>query len=444
MGKGQASEAAVAERSADGERELKQRKLVGYQNFVRNNPMSDKFEVHRFHHIEVWCGDATNAARRFSHALGMPMIRKSDQSTGNSVYSSYTLLSGELCFLFTSPYSSKCIVEDHAPPLPDYSIDKHWDFVKTHGLAVRAVGLSVSDAAAAYETSVANGGRGVLPPTRIADTATGTTQLVSEVELYGDVVLRFVSGEYKGVGLAGYEDVAVPEGFKTYGLKRLDHAVGNVPDLMKQVAYMEAVTGFHEFAEFTAADVGTVDSGLNSMVMANNNEFVLMPINEPTFGTKRKSQIQTYLEQNEGAGLQHLALMTDDILATMREMRAAGVTAGFDFMPRPSPEYYANLPAKIGDALNAEQYKEVEAQGLLADKDDQGVLLQIFTKPVGDRPTLFLEIIQRIGCMRPVEPAPVAATEPKIEQSAGCGGFGKGNFSELFKSIEEYEKTLDV
>jgi 4-hydroxyphenylpyruvate dioxygenase len=125
------------------------------------------------------------------------MIRKSDQSTGNSVYSSYTLLSGELCFLFTSPYSSKCIVEDHAPPLPDYSIDKHWDFVKTHGLAVRAVGLSVSDAAAAYETSVANGGRGVLPPTRIADTATGTTQLVSEVELYGDVVLRFVSGEYK-------------------------------------------------------------------------------------------------------------------------------------------------------------------------------------------------------------------------------------------------------
>merc|ERR1712093_913843 len=160
--------------------------------------------------------------------------------------------------------------------------------------------------------------------------------------------------------------------------------------------------------------------GLNSMVMASNNEMVLLPFNEPTFGTKRKSQIQTYLEQNDGEGLQHLALKTDDI---------------FDTMPPASPAYYKNLPDKIGDALTPDQYKELEELGLLADKDDQGVLLQIFTKPCSDRPTFFIEIIQRIGCMTKNQ-------KGEEEQTGGCGGFGKGNFSELFKSIEDYEKTL--
>jgi 4-hydroxyphenylpyruvate dioxygenase len=175
------------------------------------------------------------------------------------------------------------------------------------------------------------------------------------------------------------------------------------------------------------------------MVLANNNEYVLLPVNEPTFGTKRKSQIQTYLEQNNGPGLQHLALKTDDIFATVREMRKySHLRGGFDFQAPASDDYYKQLKAKIGDALNDEQYALVEELGLLVDKDDQGVLIQVFTKPVGDRPTLFLEIIQRIGCMRR------KADSESFEQAAGCGGFGKGNFSELFKSIEAYEATLQI
>jgi 4-hydroxyphenylpyruvate dioxygenase len=155
------------------------------------------------------------------------------------------------------------------------------------------------------------------------------------------------------------------------------------------------------------------------MVMASNNEAVLMPINEPTFGTRRKSQIQNYLEHNNGAGVQHLALKTDDIFYTMRELRKRSLVGGFEFMPAPGHEYYARIPQRFGEGvLSAEQIRELEELGLLADKDDQGVLLQVFTKPVGDRPTIFIEIIQRIGCDKDEHGA-------HKEQAAGCGGFGK-------------------
>jgi len=263
--------------------------------------------------------------------------------------------------------------------------------------------------------------------------------VVSEVLLYGDVVLRYVSGEMKGPFLPGYELVSGRP--ISYGLERLDHAVGNVPQLLPVANYIMRFTGFHEFAEFTAEDIGTVDSGLNSMVFASNNEMVLLPVNEPTFGTPRKSQIQTYLEQNEGSGLQHLALKTDDIVSTLRKMRELSEVGGMEFMPRPSSDYYAKLPGKIGDALSPEQYKNIEELGILADKDDQGVLLQIFTKPISDRTTIFLEIIQRVGCLSELQDEHQVT---RVVQAGGCGGFGKGNFSELFKSIEEYEKTLAI
>ncbi|KAG2483092.1 hypothetical protein HYH03_018030 [Edaphochlamys debaryana] len=417
-------------------------RLVGYNNFVRQNPMSDRFTVHKFHHIDFWCADATNTFKRFQHGLGMSLVAKSDQSTNNTLYASYVLKSNDLVFSFTAPYSKKAAALSEGTPLRDYSLDQAYDFVNTHGLAVRSVGILVDCAKAAYEASVAHGGKGVRPPTELKDAATGTSQTVSEVSLYGDVVLRFVSGDFKGPYLAGYE--ALPEiAAQSFGIRRVDHAVGNTHDLIKAVEYVIGFTGFHEFAEFVAEDVGTVDSGLNSMVLASNNEAVLLPINEPTFGTPRKSQIQTYLEQNEGPGLQHLALMTDDIFHTLREMRKRSDVGGFEFMPKPSDKYYRNLPKKIGDVLTPEQYKECEELGILVDKDDQGVLLQIFTKPLGDRPTIFIEIIQRVGCMREVrEPATNAVVG--TEQAAGCGGFGKGNFSELFKSIEDYERTLNV
>ncbi|KAF3776358.1 4-hydroxyphenylpyruvate dioxygenase [Nymphaea thermarum] len=410
----------------------KEFKLVGFKNFVRTNPRSDRFAVKRFHHVEFWCGDTSTTAARFSWGLGMSPIARSDLSTGNPFFASTVLRSGDLVFAFTAPYSPTISADAASPcPLPSFSAAAANHFLASHGLGVRAVGLLVDDAAHAYATSVAAGARPASPPADIG----GAT--VSEVELYGDVVLRFVSTEpdFTGPFLPGYEAFE-PEVRLDYGLNRLDHAVGNVPNLVEAVRYVAGFTGFHEFAEFTAEDVGTAESGLNSMVLANNEETVLLPMNEPVFGTKRRSQIQTYLEHNEGAGLQHLAIGSANIFRTLREMRKRSFIGGFEFMPPAPPTYYRNLKNRIGDVLSDQEIQECEELGILVDRDDQGVLLQIFTKPIGDRPTIFLEIIQRVGCMMKDE-------QGKEYQKGGCGGFGKGNFSELFKSIEEYEKTLE-
>merc|ERR1712176_771197 len=227
---------------------------------------------------------------------------------------------------------------------------------------------------------------------------------------------------------------------ESYGIDRIDHAVGNVHNLQEAYSRIMGFTGFHEFAEFTSDDVGTVDSGLNSVVLASDSEEVLLPINEPTNG-RRKSQIQTYLEQNEGPGLQHLALKTRDIFETVRKMRQSqNELLGFELMKRPSDKYYRELPDRLGHQLSLKQYQELEELGILADSDEEGILLQLFTKPVGDRPTFFFEIIQRIGCIISHEED---GRDTTMERP-GCGGFGQGNFRELFKSIEEHEKTLKV
>ncbi|KAL2493705.1 phytoene desaturation 1 [Forsythia ovata] len=413
-------------------------KLVGYNNFVRANPRSDLFSVKRFHHVEFWCGDATNTAKRFSWGLGMPLVAKSDLSTGNSVHASYLLRSGHLQFLFTAPYLSSISAPSSAS-IPSFSASDHRSFTSSHGLAVRAIGIEVQDAFSAFSTAVSCGAKPISPPFVLGNNEAA----LAEVHLYGDVVLRLVSYSNSvetgpDYFLPGFEPVDHESSYREldYGIRRLDHAVGNVPELGPFVEYIKMFTGFHQFAEFTAEDVGTADSGLNSVVLANNDETVLLPLNEPVHGTKRKSQIQTYLEHNEGAGVQHLALVSEDILRTLREMRKRSGVGGFEFMPSPPPTYYKNLKSRAGDILTDEQIKECEELGILVDRDDQGTLLQIFTKPVGDRPTIFIEIIQRIGCMLKDE-------DGNTYQKGGCGGFGKGNFSELFKSIEEFEKMLE-
>jgi len=275
---------------------------------------------------------------------------------------------------------------------------------------------------------------------------------IAEVELYGDVVLRYISfttsaNDESLPFLPHLSPYSSNSKRNTYGIKRIDHAVGNVPDLLQTQSYISKFTGFHEFAEFTAEDVGTIESGLNSVVLASDSEFVLLPINEPTEG-KRKSQIQTFLEQNEGPGLQHLALKTDDIFETIKKMRYAEENfGGFEFMRRPSDEYFRDLPQTLGDQLTPDQYSLCEELGILADADEEGVLLQIFTKPIGDRPTFFIEIIQRIGCMLHDNVSENDDNDNINDyklQKPGCGGFGRGNFKELFKAIEEHEKTLKV
>lgn len=364
----------------------------------------------------------------------MREVGRSDLSTGNKHYASYVLRSNDLRFVFTAPYNNSDL-EGSRPPHPGYSQEKSHQFVMNHGLAVRAVGIIVEDAAQAFDLSVKNGAVAVLAPHTLVDRKSGASLIISEIQLFGDSVIRWVSGDFRGPFLPNYEETEAPD--LNFGIIRLDHVVSNVPKLFPAIDYLITAIGFHEFSEFTAADVGTVDSGLNSMVLANNSEFVLMPINEPTFGTKRKSQIQSYLEHNNGAGVQHLALMSENIFATMREMKKRSYVGGFEFMPAPGREYYERIPDRIGkDVLSIEQLAELESLGLLADKDDQGVLLQVFTKPLGDRPTIFIEIIQRIGC-------DVGPSGEHKEQTGGCGGFGKGNFSELFKSIEEFEKIQE-
>lgn len=368
-------------------------KLVGFENFVRVNPRSDRFRVVRFHHVEFWCTDATNASCRFSWGLGMPLVAKSDLSTGNPVHASYLCRSGDLCFLFTAPYSPSISASEPASvaSIPTFSHHACREFAFTHGLGVRAVAVEVEDAEVAFATSVAHGGKPVSRPVALDGRA-----VLAEVHLYGDVVLRYISYKNRDQApdpsrpdswfLPGFEPVNGSSAYPVdYGIRRLDHAVGNVPELGPALSYVKQFTGFHEFAEFTTEDVGTSDSGLNSVVLANNDETVLLPLNEPVFGTKRKSQIQTYLEHNEGPGVQHLALMTGDIFHTLREMRRRSSVGGFEFMPSPPPTYYKNLKNRAGDVLSDEQIKECEELGILVDRDDQGTLLQIFTKPVGDR-----------------------------------------------------------
>lgn len=420
-------------------------RLKGFEDFVRTNPMTDKFGVRHFHHVEIYCGDATNTCKRFCHGLGMNVIGKSDLSTGNTEHASYCASSGDVKMLFTAPAAAlgdngvpeniRAMInydEDKdgtraSSPFPHFQTLDRQNFFQKHGTGVGAVALEVNDVKEAYEVLMANGASFVLEPSVVDDKYGQGSVIIAEVKLYGDVVLRLINVDnFDGAFLPNFEDVASSGG--AYGISRFDHIVGNVWELSSVQTQLMEMTGFHTFAEFVAEDVGTVDSGLNSVVLASNNEKVLLPLNEPTFGTSKKSQIQTYLEQNNGAGVQHMALFTTDIFETMRKMRTASNSGGFEFMPAQPPAYYKNLPSRIGeDALTSEQMRQVEELGLLVDKDDQGILIQIFTKPVGDRPTLFLEIIQRVGCDTP-----------------GCGGFGKGNFKDLFKSIEDFEESLGI
>jgi len=443
--------------------EPKIKNLSDRKEALRKNAQHSKERINSigYHHIEFYCGDAKSTALSFSMSLGMKVTCMTGQNTGNDKCVSYGLQSEDLRFLITAPYSTQVstssgssppgVTFDSTDPLPSFSIEHSHDFFRKHGLGVKAVGVEVVDAKQAFDNSVSNGAIPVLEPTFIPACAGYLKDLgdedkdghgctIAEVELYGDVVLRYISfPKKKSSSTLPFLPHLAPHSSKkkSYGIKRIDHAVGNVPDLLTTQNYISSFTGFHEFAEFTAEDVGTIESGLNSVVLASDSEYVLLPINEPTEG-KRKSQIQTFLEQNEGPGLQHLALKTDDIFETIAKMREVEEDfGGFEFMRRPSKEYFEELPNTLGDQLTPEQYKKCEELGILADADEEGVLLQIFTKPIGDRPTFFIEIIQRIGCV--YNPTP-----DEELQKPGCGGFGRGNFKELFKAIEEHEKTLKV
>jgi 4-hydroxyphenylpyruvate dioxygenase len=251
---------------------------------------------------------------------------------------------------------------------------------------------------------------------------------MSEIFIYnGDTILRFMeySEGYTGPYLPLYQAVTDPHPLD-YGIQRMDHVVGNVPELEPIVEQFKKWLGFHVFAFFTKEDIQTEYTSLNSTVMANNYETVLLPLNEPA-KKKRESQITEYLKAYNGPGVQHIAMFTPEILSTIKEIADSSHIGGFELLPTPA-EYYNDPEVQkiMKEHLTEDAIQLVKKYGILVDRDTEGVLLQIFTKPLFDRPTLFVEIIQRI-------------CHGEVVDKPGCGGFGKGNFRALFESIERLQ-----
>eukprot|EP01039_Chlorochromonas_danica_P004476 gene4476-4903_t len=441
---------------------------------MESSPPKDRLQSRQFHHVELFCGDATSSLSRFVSGIGADLVAMSDFSTGNPYANSYVVQTGNIRMIFTAPtitptprdHEEKEEEEEHSNlwqsgsetgggyalhndvVFPGFSTKECQTFFHQHGLAVKAVGLEVDDVLSAYQAMIKQKAVAILPPTRVIDSEGRGSADIAEVLCYGNVVLRLINVDrFKGSFFPNYKDTFQIDSSNhqlpgRYLLHDFDHIVGNVYNLSEALDYIQTITGFHEFAGFDADEVGTQNTGLNSVVMANTNHRILMPVNEPTYSTKKKSQILTYLEQNQGPGVQHLALLTNDIFATLKKMRAAAREGcGFTFQAPPPPTYYQQLKERLGSALSVlteEQLQLAEEFGVLIDGDKRGnmpgLLLQIFTRPLADRPTIFFEIIQRVGCVDPVTK----------EQVPGCGGFGKGNFGALFRSIEEYETALGI
>jgi 4-hydroxyphenylpyruvate dioxygenase len=345
-------------------------------------PSTDRFEVLDFHHVEFWCADAASAAGRFSFGLGLPFAAQSVITTRNTAHASHVLRSrtGSLAFVFTAPYAHRA--DAAAAAVPSFSADTARRFTSDYGLAVRALAVRVADAAEAFSASVAAGARPAFAPAEL-----GHGFVMAEVELFGDAVLRFVSypDDTDVSFLPGFEDVA-SSGSPDFGLTRFDHIAAGVPDLASVTSYIAEFTGFHEFSNFTGEKVGTGESALNGVVLSNNADTVLLTLLEPVHGTKRRSQVQTFLDHHGGPGVQHLAMASDDLLGTLREIRARSAVGGFELLPPPPPSYYDGLRQLAGDVLSEEQIKEFQELGVFVDRDDNGaVVLQVFTKAAVDR-----------------------------------------------------------
>ncbi|MGH7721975.1 MAG: 4-hydroxyphenylpyruvate dioxygenase [Candidatus Dormibacteria bacterium] len=341
-------------------------------------------------HVELWVGNARQAAYHYRNAFGFDVIAYAGPETGVRDRASYVLQQGKVRLVLT------------APLLPEGPLAEH---VRLHGDGVRAIALRVEDARAAYQAATSRGARGVGEPTVVSDGAGAIT--FASVATYGDTVHHFVErNEYSGAHWPGYR--AERHDGAGVGLRFIDHTVGNV-ELGKMddwVSFYSEVFGFNVFQEFDENDIATQYSALRSKVTRDPRSMVTFPINEPAVGIKA-SQIQEYLDHYRGSGVQHIALHTDDIVATVAAMRDRGV----EFLAAPH-SYYEALGERAAGI--DEDLERLEDLSVLIDRDDDGYLLQIFTRPVGDRPTLFFEVIQR----------------------KGCRGFGKGNFRALFEAIE--------
>ena len=353
-------------------------------------------------YVEFYVGNAKQAAHYYKTAFGFQSHAYAGLETGIRDRASYVLKQDKIRLVLTTALNS------HSP------IGEH---VKKHGDGVKVVALWVEDARKSWEETTKRGAKSFMEPTVEKDEHGEVIR--SGVYTYGETVHLFVERKnYKGVFLPGYEKWESDYNPTPVGLKYVDHMVGNVGwgEMNQWVKWYEDVMGFVNFLTFDDKQIHTEYSALMSKVMSNGNGRIKFPINEPAEG-KKKSQIEEYLDFYEGSGVQHIAVATDNIIETVRQLRARGV----EFLSAPPHTYYEEIPARLGEHMSImkEDISELEKLAILVDADEEGYLLQIFTKPVEDRPTLFYEIIQRMGAK----------------------GFGAGNFKALFESIErEQEK----
>jgi 4-hydroxyphenylpyruvate dioxygenase len=348
-------------------------------------------------YVEFYVGNAKQAAHFYKTAFGFQSFAYKGLETGSKDTVSYVLKQDKIRLVLTTPLNSKHPINDH---------------IVKHGDGVKVVALWVEDARKSYEETTKRGAKSYMEPTVETDEFGEVVR--AGIYAYGETVHMFVERKnYNGVFMPKFEKWESDYNPEPVGLKYVDHMVGNVGwgEMNTWVKWYEDVMGFVNFLSFDDKQIHTEYSALMSKVMSNGNGRIKFPINEPAEGKKR-SQIEEYLDFYEGPGVQHIAVATDDIIKTVSEMRKRGV----EFLSIPPEEYYRAVPGRLEEFSHElrEDIETLKSLGIMIDADEEGYLLQIFTKPVEDRPTLFFEIIQRMGAR----------------------GFGAGNFKALFESIE--------
>jgi 4-hydroxyphenylpyruvate dioxygenase len=354
----------------------------------------DFMPLHGIDHVEFYVGNARQSAHFYVHALGFKEVAHAGLHTGVRDRASHVLEQGRIRLVLTGAL------------VPDHEIGRH---VAHHGDGVKVIALSVPSVEHAYREATARGAKGVREPWEESDEY-GTIRFAT-IETYGETLHTFVDrSEYHGPFKPGFEVREHDAG--DVGLLAIDHIVGNVElgAMETWVKFYEDVFGMTEMLHFTDEAISTEYSALMSKVVTSGNGRIKFPINEPAEG-KRKSQIDEYLEYYGGAGAQHIAVATRDIVRTVTEMRERGI----EFLHVPET-YYDDVPERIGEIK--ESLEDLRRLGILVDRDDEGYMLQIFTKPIGDRPTMFFEVIERHGAR----------------------GFGEGNFKALFEAIEREQE----
>lgn len=352
-------------------------------------------------YVEFYVGNAKQAAHYYKTAFGFQSYAYAGLETGVRDRASYVLQQDKIRLVLTTALNSESPIGEH---------------VKKHGDGVKIVALWVEDARKAYEETTKRGAKSYMEPTVEKDENGEVVR--AGIYTYGETVHMFVERKnYTGTFLPGYQKWESDYNPKPVGLKYIDHMVGNVGwnQMNKWVKWYEDVMGFVNFLSFDDTQIHTEYSALMSKVMANGNGRIKFPINEPAEG-KKKSQIEEYLDFYEGEGVQHIAVATDDIIKTVSDMRSRGV----EFLSVPPQVYYDSVPDRLKKYQHElqEDIEKLQKLGIMIDADEEGYLLQIFTKPVEDRPTLFYEVIQRMGAR----------------------GFGAGNFKALFESIEREQE----